>query len=657
MPRNASFVFCAIVLFAASFSPASTFQFKSPTTISTGTTKPAGFALGDFNGDGKADIAIPDSLGKTVTIYLNAGGGAFGAPIVTTLNIDNTLGETILAGDVNEDGKSDLLVATVAGDQYAIVLLSNGNGTFTVQPPIPGSFGFFSGEISDLNADGHLDLFLGANGSVWVFLGKGDGTFSPQPIPRGSFPGTFFGVTTGDFNGDHHVDGIAEDVSGPNSSGYFNFFAGDGFGKFANATLTQPPTIFQMVSIDSADINHDGKLDLLVSSGNQAYVVLGNGDGSFQVAENQVRPIPALVPPLNTFMIAQAADLDKDGKPDIVLLDVANGRVELFLNDGSATFPDGSNPPYVLQVHRVSNHVETADLNGDGLPDFVVSNFNDKTMTIFLSGKDPVLPTVNLSGGNGSSLVSAPLTFNVSISGGTTVATGVVSLMDAGLQISQKTLDAAGTAVFDISSLAVGTHSFTVSYSGDANFLPATSTSISQSATDFHVGVSPSSQTIAAGSSTSYTLNVSPDGGFSGTVAVTCSGLPQLASCKAASIDVTNAPGTVTVTVATTATTTAGMTSKQNLIFACGMIGFFSLCCVPRGSRRILLRTDRILPLVLFVLVVGMSACGGGGSSNSSPPRTIPGTPAGTTSITINASATQNGVTVTHSATASLTVK
>ena len=103
-PRNASFVFCAIVLLAASFSPASTFQFKSPTTISTGTTKPTGFAVGDFNGDGKPDLAIPDMYGKTVTIFLNAGGGTFGAPIVTTLNIDNTLGQTPLAADLNEDG-------------------------------------------------------------------------------------------------------------------------------------------------------------------------------------------------------------------------------------------------------------------------------------------------------------------------------------------------------------------------------------------------------------------------------------------------------------------------------------------------------------------------------------------------------------------------
>jgi hypothetical protein len=164
-------------------SHASTLAYQSIVNMSTGTVAPHYLAVGDFNADGKPDLAIADFAGKTVSIYLNKGGASFGAPVVTTLSIDNTVG-AMVSGDFNEDGRADLAVATVAGDQVVIILLSNGDGTFAVQPLIPGSFGFLSGKVADFNNDGHADLYLGGNGSPYLFLVRETGVSPRDPLAR-----------------------------------------------------------------------------------------------------------------------------------------------------------------------------------------------------------------------------------------------------------------------------------------------------------------------------------------------------------------------------------------------------------------------------------------------------------------------------------------
>jgi hypothetical protein len=201
------------VLISSASSSASTLTYQPIVNLSTGTITPQYVAVGDFNGDGKPDLAVSDSEGKTVSIYLNKGGASFSAPVVTTLSIDNTVA-AMVSGDFNEDGKADLAVGTNSGDQVVIVLLSNGDGTFTVQTPIPGSFGFLSGKVADFNGDGHADLFLGGNGSPYLFLGKGDGSFSQGSVGIGTSPGLYSGVSAGDFNGDKKLDGIAANSGG-----------------------------------------------------------------------------------------------------------------------------------------------------------------------------------------------------------------------------------------------------------------------------------------------------------------------------------------------------------------------------------------------------------------------------------------------------------
>jgi hypothetical protein len=87
--------------------------------MSAGTITPHHFAVGDFDADGKPDLAVSGFTSKTVSIYLNKGGASFGSPVVNTLSIGNTVGAMVF-GDFNEDGKADLAVATFSGNQVAI---------------------------------------------------------------------------------------------------------------------------------------------------------------------------------------------------------------------------------------------------------------------------------------------------------------------------------------------------------------------------------------------------------------------------------------------------------------------------------------------------------------------------------------------------------
>ena len=628
-------------------SDASTLAYQPIVNMSTGTITPHYFAVGDFDADGKPDLAVSDFTGTSVSIYLNKGGASFGSPVVTTLSITNTVG-AMVSGDFNEDGKADLAVATFSGNQLVFILLSNGDGTFAVEPPLSGSFGFFNGKVADFNGDGHADLFLGGNGSPYLFLGKGDGSFTQGSIGKGSNPGTYTGVSAGDFNGDKKLDGIAANL-GPSLAGSLDFFPGDG-SSLADATVLQIPLFQHPASIDAADLNNDGKLDLLLAGDGGAAGVLGNGDGTFQIATNQLIPIyaqdagPPNAPADDVFVLA--ADLNQDGHFDAVVLDGTIGLLWLALNDGTGAFPPTLATPYTYQFAAGSNTMAVADLNGDGLPDIAVSNANAKTVSFLLSVKSLTKPTVALTSSAGSAIVGSALAFKAAITGGTATPTGTVSLLDGGTQIAQQMVDASAGTDFNLSNLSAGVHSLSVAYSGDTNYAAGTSAPLNQSITDFQLAIGTTSQTVSAGSAASYPLTLTGVAGFTGNVTFSCSGLPALATCNAPTLTVGASTATETVTVSTTAATTAQKVNPEGITYACLLLGCVSLCGLRR--RRHLWM---VLPLFLLSLTWGPIACGG------SSKHSVPGTPPGTSTITITASTTQNGVTVTHSSTATLIVQ
>lgn len=366
--------------------------FSSPGNIPSRGLQPTSIALGDFNGDGKLDIVVSNSSSDTIAVFLNQGDGTFGDPVVTSIQVAaETLG-SLAVGDFNEDGKADVVVAAVGGLQAGdIVLLGNGDGTFKELAPIPNSAGFFQAKVADLNGDKHLDLITTSG----VFLGKGDGTFPTfVPLPGGGFgallvtPDTAIGV--GDFNGDGKLDIVASSPGAqPSPAGELDFYAGNGDGTLQPVVAySLPPSAPGSLAV--GDFNNDGKLDLLVGYPNMASIVLGNGDGTFQLAASSrlgVYSEIVMTPTLSNSMALQTGDFGSEGKTDALVGDYNLGTLTLVLNSGIGQFPIPAASQFQFSLSPGIAGIAVGDLNGDGHPDIAVVNSKTNEISVIFSTK------------------------------------------------------------------------------------------------------------------------------------------------------------------------------------------------------------------------------------------------------------------------------
>jgi hypothetical protein len=332
---------------------------------------------GDFNGDGKPDLAVVNPSEGTISVLLSNGDGTFQAPKSSRVYSPISLA----TGDFNGDGKLDLAVASCGsdntcgqGDDAVSILLGNGDGTFKTRLDFATGTSADALAVADLNRDGKLDLIVGNSFStVGVLLGNGDGTFQTHvDYNTGNGP---FSIVVGDFNGDGFLDVAASNTCGASSCqgpGSISVLLGNGDGtlqpQVEYATANGP------VSLVTADFNRDGKLDLAVANASSylppssMQVLLGNGDGTFQPAVSYAVGIDpaALV----------AGDINGDGVLDLILSNTAGGgnstSLSVFLGNGDGTFQ-----PQVIYPSPINPYaLALADFNGDGKLDLAVASYN-----------------------------------------------------------------------------------------------------------------------------------------------------------------------------------------------------------------------------------------------------------------------------------------
>ena len=329
----------------------------------------------DFNGDGKLDVVISSKIQGQVYLLLGVGNGSFMAPAAVGTT---ALGQiySLIAADVNNDGKTDLALGTV-GPNGVFVLLGEGTGKF--KPPIVSPISASeSVAVADVNGDGRVDLATPvANFNLLaIVLGNGKGQFGlPETVAMSGTSSGPNATVAADFNGDGKLDLAVVESNFPN--GQVSVELGDGRGKFGTPIIS--PLLSQAINNQdkalSGDFNGDGKPDLIVMDdySNGFQVLLGNGNGTFQT------PVDTK---LNTSLSFATGDFNGDGKTDVVVSTVVNGQVliSIYLSKGDGTFTMGS------QYAEFYGGPNVADVNGDGKQDLVLVSFGQPLLVMLGNG-------------------------------------------------------------------------------------------------------------------------------------------------------------------------------------------------------------------------------------------------------------------------------
>jgi hypothetical protein len=345
----------------------------------------SGVAVGTFRRGGPPDLVAVNPGSDSFAVLAGLGGGTFADPEPFPTDARPQVART---ADLNGDGVSDIVTL---GDSTVEVALGDGRGGFSkpaVYPAGPEPSGL---SVADVNGDGKPDLLIGNTfGDVLVLLGNGDGTLRPYQST------------------DRQVALAVADVNGPGGPEFV--FANQALDRVvavrggAGATVVgdQGDGLLAPGAVRFADLNGDGIPDLVVanSGSNNVLVYPGLPSGRFGAAANGGNGFFAGTNPVGITV----ADVNGDGRPDLVIANKGSNDVSILLNQGQGggfSFTPG--PRLKTGAGPVATLVQ--DVNGDGKPDLLVSNslantvsllpgvgggfFNDQSPTTFPVGNDP----------------------------------------------------------------------------------------------------------------------------------------------------------------------------------------------------------------------------------------------------------------------------
>src|SRR5262245_6267258 len=483
---------------------------------------PRAVAVGDFNGDGKLDVAVASQLSNTVSVLLGNGNGTFARPLVFKASgQDFTFTPSSIAvGDVNGDGRSDLVINLIGGEDSTVaqlgVLLGNGDGTFRApilqSPDTAGGDGDVA--LGDFNNDGRLDVAVGGEAALpdglTVFTGNGDGTFGApflSPLRFSTGGNDPFGVAAADLNGDGLVDLVAANASSgtvgvllnsttrvadaPTTTTLSSSLATAVLGQFETltATVTSPAgtpigTVFFRdgnTLLGSAPLDATGRATLTTSLfvGNHALTASFFGVTGF-AASTSAATIVTVNPAATTLTLGSSVNPAVTGQAVTFSARVAAVAPGAGTPTGTVTFKDGNvilgtvavgtggKATFTTSFAVAGGHAITAFYSG--APAFLASSHalteqvnaaptrKATTLALFASA-NPVV-------------VGQAVTFTATVRdpSGTGTPTGTVTFFVGNTAVARVTLDANGQARIRGFFSVAGLFTIRAVYSGDAIF-------------------------------------------------------------------------------------------------------------------------------------------------------------------------------------------
>ena len=341
--------------------------------------------VADFNGDGKPDLAF--AMERGLSVVLGLGNGRFAASTSIT---NYSWGSYLAAGDFNGDHNLDLVTA---GMYFGTVLLGDGRGNFPVLTDSVVCNYPYGLALGDFNGDGKLDLAIRSGTRVVeVEFGCGDGSFGTSS--NYTLQNDFNDIRSGDLIGDGRLDlVIALNSAISVNSNTVCVLLNTGVGTFA------APQYYDGASganddersLELADLNHDGSLDLALLNdvAGSVTIRLNNGAGTFGPPTDY--PVG-----FSPFSIA-AADFNGDGNMDLLVRGGTTAVILLGHGDGSFTVGAPMSVPSDSGRHGT---VAVGDFNGDGMPDIAFLDYDDGAVTVMLNQTPPMLQLTPLPGYN-----------------------------------------------------------------------------------------------------------------------------------------------------------------------------------------------------------------------------------------------------------------
>lgn len=364
-------------------------------------TGPQKIAIGDLNGDGKADVAV--AVGGAVSVLINNGTGGLAAKVEYGSFVSAT---DIALSDVSGDGKLDIIIANAFGKMS--VFLNKGNGTFKTNVDYSATGTTSRVAVGDINGDGRPDVVISdpfPGVAIGVFLNMGNGRFGNEITYEADTQ--VEEIALGDFNGDGRADVVTTNSDSINN---LSIFMNRGDGTFASRVDSSLGGNAHGVVV--GDFNSDTKLDIAVAAGG-ASILMGNGDGTFAAAVSYTTGTA----PYDI----SAGDLNGDGKLDIMTTNGGTSTFSVLLNKGNGAFAAKTDYTMGTTPRGIAN----GDFNGDGKVDIVVVNNGNNSISTYFNSTQSLLYASSGTGGTvgiGTSTPGSKLSVSGSVIIGNNIA-------------------------------------------------------------------------------------------------------------------------------------------------------------------------------------------------------------------------------------------